>query len=105
MYGYFSNQSADLVMQIEQMRDEAERLSTLNLHLNQRLPYLESQVASFEKILVIKEKEIKMLNDKVNMVQNRWKNARKEPSKFTAKTIFAALELKSFNEMSSYLLN
>ena len=35
-------------------------------------------------------------------IGNRWKNNTKEAHKFTARPILAALELKSFNEMSGF---
>ena len=45
-----------------------------------------------------------MLTEKIKIMETRWKTSKKEPTKFTAKTILAALELKSLNELSSYML-
>lgn len=57
-----------------------------------------------EQILLHKEQECKALNEKVKTIENRWKNNTKEAYKFTGKTILAALELKSLNEMSAHRL-
>ena len=63
-----------------------------------------AQNKAYEEVIKLKEKENKQLHDDLKTIENRWKNNSKEAHKFTAKPILTALELRSFNEMSSYLI-
>ena len=51
-----------------------------------------------EDCLDKKEQECRALEEQVRTIENRWKSNAKEPYKTTAKSILAALKLKSLNE-------
>lgn len=103
-YGHFSNKCDQLEQEIEQHLNEIEWLNKENMELRHQIPALKTANNYYEESLKSKEIETKTLIDQVKTIEQKWKQETKEPIKATSKNIFAALELKSFNEMSGHLI-
>ena len=102
-YGWHCNRAEFNAARIEEYRCELERLKDENISLRIKLPQLRMQVESFSETIRLKELTIKELTENVAAIEKRWANQTKDPHKFTAKKILESLEVKSDNELSTFL--
>ena len=103
-YGWFSNLADQQQQRVEEFRSELEFIKRQNVELKHQLPHLKSANKLQVQALESKEKEVKKLLKEIKDSESRWKNQTKEAKKYNTKSILAALELKSLNEMSGHLI-